>query len=140
MPEFACASGQLGTSIPHTRVSPRRAISSPSTGAHTVSTPDEGDIAGIDFDPERARRQRVRTTLRPNWHAILPARGWQAIRLPARRTEDSSTLAPHDALPPQERRVAEAVPDEDPAELIREVLAIEREITARLEKLLEEVK
>ena len=37
-------------------------------------------------------------------------------------------------------RVAEAVPDEDPAELIREVLTIEREITAGLEKLLEEVK
>ena len=36
-------------------------------------------------------------------------------------------------------RVAEAAPDEDPAELIREVLAIEREITAGLEKLLSEV-
>ena len=36
-------------------------------------------------------------------------------------------------------RVAEAVPDEDPVELIREVLAIEREITAGLEKLLDEV-
>ena len=36
-------------------------------------------------------------------------------------------------------RVAEAVPDEDPAELIREVLAIERKITAGLEKLLDEV-
>lgn len=36
-------------------------------------------------------------------------------------------------------RVAEAVPDEDPAELIREVLAIEREITMGLEKLLDEV-
>ena len=36
-------------------------------------------------------------------------------------------------------RVAEAVPDEDPAELIREVLAIEREITVGLEKLLGEV-
>ena len=36
-------------------------------------------------------------------------------------------------------RVAEAVPDEDPAELIREVLAIEREIAAGLEKLLDEV-
>ena len=36
-------------------------------------------------------------------------------------------------------RVAEAVPDEDPAELIREVLAIEHEITAGLEKLLDEV-
>ena len=35
--------------------------------------------------------------------------------------------------------VAEEVPDEDPAELIREVLAIEREIAAGLEKLLEEV-
>jgi len=36
-------------------------------------------------------------------------------------------------------RVAEAVSDEDPAELIREVLAIESEITAGLEKLLAEV-
>ena len=36
-------------------------------------------------------------------------------------------------------RVADAVPDEDPAELIREVLAIERESTAGLEKLLDEV-
>ena len=36
--------------------------------------------------------------------------------------------------------VAEEVPDEDPAELIREVLAIERKMTAGLEKLLEEVK
>ena len=36
-------------------------------------------------------------------------------------------------------RVAEAVPDEDPAELIREVLAIECGITAGLEKLLDEV-
>ena len=37
-------------------------------------------------------------------------------------------------------RVAEAVPEEDPAELIRELLAIEREIAAGLEMLLEEVK
>ena len=36
-------------------------------------------------------------------------------------------------------RVAEPVPDEDPAELIREVLAIEKEITEGLEKLLSEV-
>ena len=35
-------------------------------------------------------------------------------------------------------RVAEPVPDEDPAELIREVIAIEKEITAGLEKLLHE--
>ena len=36
-------------------------------------------------------------------------------------------------------RVAEDVPDEDPADLIREVLAIERELTEGLEKLLVEV-
>ncbi len=36
-------------------------------------------------------------------------------------------------------RVAEPVPDEDPAELIREVLAIEKELTEGLEKLLSEV-
>ena len=36
-------------------------------------------------------------------------------------------------------QVAEELPDEDPAALIREVLAIEREITAGLEKQLEEV-
>ena len=36
-------------------------------------------------------------------------------------------------------RVAEPVPDEDPVELISEVLAVEREITVELEKLLSEV-
>lgn len=36
-------------------------------------------------------------------------------------------------------QVAEAVSEEDPAELIREVLAIEWEITAGLEKLLQQV-
>jgi len=36
-------------------------------------------------------------------------------------------------------RVGEEVPDEDPAELIREVLAIEREITKGLEELLSEI-
>ena len=36
-------------------------------------------------------------------------------------------------------RIAEAIPNEDPAELIRDVLAIEREIAAGLEKLLGEV-
>jgi len=36
-------------------------------------------------------------------------------------------------------RVAQEVPDEDPGELIREVLAIEKEIAAGLEKLLKEV-
>jgi type I restriction enzyme M protein len=35
--------------------------------------------------------------------------------------------------------VAEQVPEEDPAELIREVLALEREIMDGLEKLLKEV-
>ena len=35
--------------------------------------------------------------------------------------------------------VAEPVPDEDPADLIREALVIEREITVGLEKLLSEV-
>ena len=36
-------------------------------------------------------------------------------------------------------QVAEKAPDEDPAELIRETLALEREITAGLEKLLREI-
>ena len=36
-------------------------------------------------------------------------------------------------------QIAERPPEEDPAELIREVLAIEREITAGLEKLLQEI-
>jgi hypothetical protein len=35
--------------------------------------------------------------------------------------------------------VAQEAPTEDPAELIREVLEIEREITAGLEKLLQDV-
>ncbi|HXF91416.1 MAG TPA: hypothetical protein VNK46_01570 [Nitrospiraceae bacterium] len=36
-------------------------------------------------------------------------------------------------------QIAEKPPEEDPAQLIREVLAIEREITAGLEKLLKDV-
>ncbi|MBI1923815.1 SAM-dependent DNA methyltransferase, partial [Candidatus Poribacteria bacterium] len=36
-------------------------------------------------------------------------------------------------------QITEAAPDEDPAELIREVLAMEREIVTGLETLLEEV-
>ena len=36
-------------------------------------------------------------------------------------------------------RIAQEVPDEDPAELIRDVLAIEREITLGLERLLSEI-
>jgi hypothetical protein len=35
--------------------------------------------------------------------------------------------------------IAEKPPEEDPADLIREVLAIEREISAGLEKLLQEI-
>jgi hypothetical protein len=38
-----------------------------------------------------------------------------------------------------EPRVGEQAPDEDPAELVREVLAIEQEITDGLEKLLTEI-
>jgi type I restriction enzyme M protein len=36
-------------------------------------------------------------------------------------------------------QIAERPPEEDPAELIREVLALEREITEGLEKLLQEI-
>ncbi|MFQ5707020.1 MAG: hypothetical protein ACE5HO_06185 [bacterium] len=36
-------------------------------------------------------------------------------------------------------QVAEKAPDEDPAELIREVLALEKEIAAGLQKLLREL-
>jgi len=36
-------------------------------------------------------------------------------------------------------QIAEKAPDEDPAELIRETLAIEREIAEGLEKLLREI-
>ena len=56
----------------------------------------------------------------------------------AGRTDDGRTLALHD-ISRYKPRVAEAVPNEDPAELMREVLAIESEITAGLENFLEEV-
>jgi len=38
------------------------------------------------------------------------------------------------------QQIAEKAPDEDPAQFIRETLAIKREIEARLEKLLKEIK
>ena len=43
------------------------------------------------------------------------------------------------SLVKEEPQIAEKAPDEDPAELIRETLAIEREIAEGLEKLLREV-
>jgi type I restriction enzyme M protein len=68
--------------------------------------------------------------------------------LPAGSEEPRCWWAPLDAIAQNEwnlaasrykPRVAEAVPQEDPAALIREVLAIEKEITEGLEKLLAEV-
>jgi len=54
----------------------------------------------------------------------------------------SETIADNDynlAAGRYKPQIAEKAPDEDPAELIREVLAIEREIAEGLEKLLREI-
>ena len=59
------------------------------------------------------------------------------------RAKRSSSLSPSTTRPRLAQylneRHPEPVPDEDPADLIREVLAIEKEITVGLENLLREV-
>ena len=59
------------------------------------------------------------------------------------RAQPFDTIAENDLYLAASRyklRVAEEMPDEDPAELIREVLPIEKEITDGMDKLLKEVK
>jgi len=120
------------------------------------------EIANDGYDPDKIQGGgRPETPERNEIPAMLEA--WAAYKASAFReapgAEGGSVLEAGSELPrcwwvdlPQladsdfnltaaryKPRVAEEVPDEDPAELIREVLKVEREIADGLEKLLSEV-
>ena len=107
-------------------------------GGGRPETPDENDIPGLlaawaDYKASRFEKPpgaEAGTVLEPD--SDEPRCWWAAFETIAENDYNlaASRYKPH---------VAEPVPDEDPAELIREVLVIEREITVGLEKLLSEV-
>ena len=107
-------------------------------GGGRPETPDENDIpdlltAWADYKVSRFGRPpgvEAGTVLESG--SDEPQCWWAAFGTIA---ENDYNLAASRYKP----RVAEPVPDEDPTELIREVLAVESEITAGLEKLLSEV-
>ena len=107
-------------------------------GGGRPETPDENDIPGLlaawaDYKASRFEKPpgaEAGAVLEPS--SDEPHCWWAAFET---ITENDYNLAASRYKP----RVAEPVPDEDPAELIREVLVIEREITVGLEKLLSEV-
>ena len=107
-------------------------------GGGRPETPTENDIPGLlaawaDYKASR----------------FQDAPGAEAgVLLDAGNDEPRSWWTPFDTLADNDYnltasrykpRVAEPVPDDDPAELIREILVIEQEITAGLEKLLAEM-
>ena len=108
-------------------------------GGGRPETPGENDIPGLlaawnDYKESRFEKppgEQAGAVLDPG--SEEPRCWWAPFETLA---ENDYNLAATRYKP----RVAEPVPDEDPGELIREVLAIEREITQGLEKLLEEIK
>ena len=107
-------------------------------GGVRPETPEKNDIPDLLSAWNEYKASRFETPPGEEANALLepgtdePACWWSPIETIA---ENDYNLAASRYKP----RVAEPVPDEDPAELIREVLAIEREITEGLEKLLKEV-
>ena len=107
-------------------------------GGVRPETPDKNDIPGLLAAWAKYKTSRFLKPLGAEAGAMLeagsdePRSWWAPFDVIA---ENDYNLAASRYKP----RVAEPVPEEDPAELIREVLVIEKEITAGLEKLLREV-
>ena len=107
-------------------------------GGVRPETPEKNDIPGLLSAWSEYKASRFETPPGEEANALLepgtdePACWWSSIETIA---DNDYNLAASRYKP----RVAEPVPDEDPAELIREVLAIEREITEGMEKLLRDV-
>lgn len=108
------------------------------SGGGRPETPERNDIP--DLLAQWATYRQSRFTNPPGVEAgkLLPAgseetRSWWASV--GHVAENDYNLAAGRYKP----QIAEKVPDEDPAELIRETLAIEREITEGLERLLGEI-
>ena len=107
-------------------------------GGGRPETPEKNDVPGLLAAWTEYKSSRFRTAPGVKAGILLDSgseepRCWWA---------PCETIAENDfnlAALRYKPRIAEEVPDEDPADLIREVLAIELEITAGLEKLLSEV-
>lgn len=107
-------------------------------GGGRPETPEKNDIPGLlaawaNYQSSRFENPpgaRSGSTLDPG--SEEPHSWWVPFETLA---ESSFSLAASHYKP----RVSEEIPDEDPAELIRDVLTIEKEIAHRLEKLLGEV-
>lgn len=107
-------------------------------GGGRPETPDKNDIPGLleQWKPYKASRFKNPPGLEGG--SLLPAESeeprywWTTI---IQISENEYNLAAGRYKP----QIAERIPDEDPAELIQETLNIEREITAGLETLLQEV-
>ena len=101
-------------------------------------TPEKNDIPGLLAAWADYKASRFRETPGAEGGALLdpgteePRSWWTPLETIA---ENDYNLAASRYKP----RVADPVPDENPAELIREIIAIERDITHGLEKLLSEV-
>lgn len=102
-------------------------------------TPQKNDVPGLLAAWTDYKSSRYKTPPGVKAGMVLdsgsdePRNWWAPLEIVA---ENDYNLAASRYKP----RIAEEVPDEDPADLIRDVLAIEREITLGLEKLLNEVK
>ena len=118
---------------PQRRLRPRQ-----DPGGGRPETPEKNDIPGLLSAWNDYKESRFEKPPGEEAGALLDAGSDE----PGCWWASFETLAENDynlAASRYKPRVAEPVPDEDPGELIREVLAIEREITQGLEKLLEEV-
>ncbi len=108
------------------------------TGGGRPETPDKNDIPDLLQQWQAYKGSNFKTPPGVEANTLLepgsdePRCWWAAVKTVA---ENDYNLAAGRYKP----RVAEKAPDEDPAELIREVLALEREITEGLEKLLKEI-
>ncbi len=107
-------------------------------GGVRPETPDKNDIPGLLIAWAEYKKSDFKTTPGIQANTILPPgseapKCWWTTHETIEASDFNLTAG---RFKPQ---IGEKVPDEDPAELIRETLAIEREITEGLEKLLKEI-
>ncbi len=107
-------------------------------GGARPETPDKNDIPGLLFAWAKYKKSDFKTAPGIEGNTILPpeseeSKYWWATHETIEAADFNLTAG---RFKPQ---IAEKVSDEDPAELIRETLAIEREITDGLEKLLKKI-
>jgi type I restriction enzyme M protein len=107
-------------------------------GGVRPETPDKNDIPGLLIAWAEYKKSDFKKPPGMEANTILPpgseeSKCWWATHETIEAADFNLTAG---RFKPQ---IGEKVPDEDPAELIRETLAIEREITEGLEKLLKEI-